>query len=512
MLLSSLLLLSCTEQNFYTQNNTDVFQQQPRNTVDVLLVVDNSCSMIEEQVKLATNFDSFIQYFDGVDVDYQIAVITTDTVQEEFRGRFVGGDDEILLQGPTGALVDRVKYTHEWTIPTGATLSLDPSVYSSTYNDVYDNWCPGAETFTDEGADLGSPGQPNPMCDGSEPPEIVPGEGTELATPQAGEVVITEFMADPNDLEDNVGEWVELFNASDHPIDLSGSTLADNGRNSWTIPDGTTIASGEFQVFTREDMGGDFTLNNSVRIITPETDSADEIFAEMVAQGISGSGIEMGLEAVRMAFEPENAEHNAGFLRDEANLSLIFVSDEDDDSPDPVNEYLRFYTDLKGEAAYRDHSLFNISAVVGRDEPEFDWEPSCSSTDGMADYGIRYVDLADRTKGLVESICDEDFSPIAQELGLVLSGLATEFELSGFPDETTIEAKLYSTNDEAGFERDLVKDTDFVYIRERNSIRFEEDQVPPAEWYVVVSYRLLASGATQNTPDDEDTGSGDTGQ
>ena len=137
---------------------------------------------------------------------------------------------------------------------------------------------------------------------------------------------------------------------------------------------------------------------------------------------------------------------------------------------------------------------------------------SCSSTDGMADYGIRYVDLADRTKGLVESICDEDFSPIAQELGLVLSGLATEFELSGFPDETTIEAKLYSTNDEAGFERDLVKDTDFVYIRERNSIRFEEDQVPPAEWYVVVSYRLLASGATQNTPDDEDTGSGDTGQ
>jgi len=206
----------------------------------------------------------------------------------------------------------------------------------------------------------------------------------------------------------------------------------------------------------------------------------------------------MGLEAARMAFSEENAEYNAGFLREEANLSFIFFSDEDDDSPDPVNEYLRFYTELKGEAAYRDHSLFNISGVVGRDEPEFEWEPSCSSADGVADYGLRYVDLADRTDGLVESICDQDFSPLARELGLVLSGLATEFELSGVPDETTIEAKLYSTSDESGFERDLVKDEDFVYIHDRNSIRFEEDQVPPAEWYIVVSYRLLAVGATQN--------------
>jgi hypothetical protein len=507
VLLSSLLMLSCTEQNFYTQNNTDVFQQQPRNTVDVLLVVDNSCSMIEEQVKLATNFDAFIQYFNGVDVDYQIAVITTDTVQEEFRGRFVGGDDEILLQGPTGALVDRVKYDREWTIPTGASLSLDANDTSSTYNDVRDNWCAGAAVFGD-GEDLGTPGEANPTCDGSEAPPIVVGEDTEVRTPQAGDMVITEFMADPDDLEDNEGEWVELLNVSDHPVDLSGSALADNGRNSWEIPEGTIVQSGEFVVFGRDAMGDDFTLNNSVRVITPETDSADEIFAEMVAQGISGSGIEMGLEAARMAFEPENEEHNAGFLREDANLSFIFVSDEDDNSPDPVNDYLRFYTELKGEDAYRDHSQFNISSVVGRDKPEFDWEPSCSSSDGVADYGVRYVDLADRTNGLVESICDEDFSPIAQELGLVLSGLAAEFELSGFPDETTITAKLYSTNDEGGFERDLVKDTDFIYIRERNVIRFEEDQVPPAEWYVVVSYRLLAEGAVQTGAED----TGDTGQ
>lgn len=518
MLFSSLLMLSCTEHEFYTQNNTDVFQQKPRNTVDILLVVDNSCSMIEEQVKLATNFDSFIGFFDGVDVDYQIAVITTDTVQDKFRGRFVGGDDEIELKGPTGALVDRVKYDRSWVIPTGASLQLDPSQLSGTYNDVYTNWCPSEDAWGD-GADLGSPGEPNVSCGGQGADDTgdtgaddTGGDDTggEGVPPQAGQVVITEFMADPNDVEDKVGEWIELLNVSDHAIDLSGGRLTDTGRNDWSIPDGTVLQAGEYRVFGRDLMGDDFTLNNSVTILTPETDSADEIFAEMVAQGISGSGIEMGLEAARMAFDPANEATNGGFLREEANLAFIFVSDEDDNSPDPVNEYLRFFTDLKGEAAYRDHSLFNISAVVGRDEPEFDWEPSCSSEDGNADYGIRYVDLADRTDGLVESICDKDFSPIAEELGLVLSGLATEFELSEFPDETTIEAKLYSSNEESGFERDLVKDQDFVYIRERNSIRFEEDQVPPAEWYIVVSYRLLAVGATQTGS--EDTDQGDSGQ
>ena len=48
--------------------------QVRKNTVDVLMVVDNSCSMFEEQDNLAwANFSSFISAFDGVDVDWQIS-------------------------------------------------------------------------------------------------------------------------------------------------------------------------------------------------------------------------------------------------------------------------------------------------------------------------------------------------------------------------------------------------------------------------------------------------------
>ena len=111
-LIMALALGACTENNFYTQKHTDVFQQARRNTVDVLLVVDNSCSMVEEQNKLASNFQAFIQFFQGVDVDYQIGVITTDNEAEEFSGRLVGGDGKQHRQGVNGHGLNQVIDVH----------------------------------------------------------------------------------------------------------------------------------------------------------------------------------------------------------------------------------------------------------------------------------------------------------------------------------------------------------------------------------------------------------------
>lgn len=48
------------------------------NKVDVLVVIDNSCSMGGEQAALGQNFDNFINVLVGANADWQIAVITTD--------------------------------------------------------------------------------------------------------------------------------------------------------------------------------------------------------------------------------------------------------------------------------------------------------------------------------------------------------------------------------------------------------------------------------------------------
>jgi hypothetical protein len=526
-LLMALALGACTENNFYTQKHTDVFQQARRNTVDVLLVVDNSCSMVEEQNKLASNFQAFIEFFQGVDVDYQIGVITTDNEAAEFSGRLVGGDDEVILRSADGLVLERVAWDRDWDLAPGASWSLDPDQMTVTGNDRRDAWCSGVDSFG--AGDLGTPGAANPSCGASGPEaedsgdtgadDTGPSETSEGAAPAVGEVIITELMVDPVAVADALGEWVELTNVSDHTLDLGGCMITDDGRNGAMIPAGTLLAAGERLVLSRSDddsvngglaasvsLADGMNLNNDVLILKPDTEGAGEIFSEMVAQGTTGTGIEMGLDSALSALsEPLLSTTNAGFLRPEANLSLIIVSDEEDSSQYAVDHYFSYFAGLKGDAAFRDHSLFNLSAVVGSEEPEFEGDPSCSSDDGVASFGSRYVDLAQRTNGLIESICDDDFSPIAQELGLTLSGLVAEYELSERPREDTLEVSLYSSASEEDFEKELVQDVDYVYVVERNSLRFEEGQVPPSQWFIKVEYELLPKGAVQESDADEDT-------
>lgn len=484
-----LLLAACSDRGFTQLTQEDLFQQDRRNTVDVLLVVDNSCSMVEEQAKLASNFDNFIQFFDDADVDWQIGVITTDTVQDRFQGRLIGGDDELVLLNAEGRTVDAVEYDKTWPVAPGSVFQLDPSWASGSGNDDLAAWCVTTG---------GTPGADNPGCDAG-------GPGADAST---AAVIVTEFLPDPDGVADELGEWVELTNLSAEGVDLTGWTLTDRGRNAYAFPEGTAIDAGGTLVLARSAdpgenggvaadlaVGADFTLNNNELFLTPDTEGPAEIFAEMVAQGVSGSGIEMGLEAARLALtEPLVSGENAGFLREEANLSILVVSDEEDSSPLSVNDYLNTFTLLKGEEAYRDHSRMNLSGVVGDEEPEFEGEPSCSSASGYADFGSRYVYAATRTGGLLDSICDDDFSPIVEELGLTLSGLQVEFELSRVPVLETLEVSLYADRDEASWIRDLTIDVDFTYVEENNAIRFEYDQIPDSQQYVLAEYTIQSGG------------------
>ena len=536
--LSLAALGACSDYSYTQKTTKDVFQQRRRNTVDVLMVVDNSCSMAEEQDKLAANFASFIEAFEGIDVDWQIGVVTTDMGSEDHQGRLVGGDDEIELQDASGRALDRISWDSDWGITEGVAMQLSSDATSATSNDVFSNWCAATSSFGS--GDLGSPGTANGSCGAAAsvpPPDGDSGDpdtggaddgddggaddggddgGASVSTVSVGDIVITEFLANPAAVADSVGEWVELTNTTGDDLDLSGFALVDAGRNSFVFPEGTTLAASSTLVVGRSDdtatNGGvtvdvvadeGFTLNNNQRVLSSSTVGAEDIFSEMVAVGTTGSGIEMGLDAARAALQPELlADHNAGFLREDANLSVIFVSDENDYSSASTNEYWDFFASLKGEEAYRDHGILNFSAVAGTEVPAYQGEPSCESSNGVAAYGARYVDLASRTDGAIESICDEDFTPIASELGLLVSGLDLVFVLTSPCDVDTLTVKLYADETDESYVGMLNLGPDYSYDNERNAIVFSAEQVPPSEYYIIAEYRVLA-GTAQQTVSEE---------
>ncbi len=59
--------------------------------VDVLFVVDNSCSMSDDQQALRENFPTFLAYFEGSGLDYHIGVVTTDMDAAKESGKLQDG-------------------------------------------------------------------------------------------------------------------------------------------------------------------------------------------------------------------------------------------------------------------------------------------------------------------------------------------------------------------------------------------------------------------------------------
>ncbi len=71
-------------------------------------------------------------------------------------------------------------------------------------------------------------------------------------SPTSPTVVINEIMYNPDQVDDSVGEWVEIYNPNDFDVVLSGWWLGDNN-GGYTFPDGATLPAHGYVVVARDD-------------------------------------------------------------------------------------------------------------------------------------------------------------------------------------------------------------------------------------------------------------------
>lgn len=203
----------------------------------------------------------------------------------------------------------------------------------------------------------------------------------------------------------------------------------------------------------------------SERIITPASvPSPAALFEQNVDVGTTGALLEQGLEAAYLALSPPIATtHNAGFLRSDAVLLLIFVSDENDGSPRMVSFYADFFLALKNG----DPALVKGIAIIG------DVPAGCATATG----GLRYDALVSQVGGDVVSICSTDWSATLSQISRSAFGLRASFTLSGVPNPSTIEVRV-----------DGVITSGWTYDDEHNRVVF--DQLPPQGASIEIRYEL----------------------
>jgi hypothetical protein len=235
------------------------------------------------------------------------------------------------------------------------------------------------------------------------------------------------------------------------------------------------------------------TLIGDPAFITPEDDYV-ALFEDRVRVGVDGSDQEKGLAAALDALsEPKASGVNDGFLRKDAVLSIIFVSDEDDCSDEDrlasgdgrscydeedelvaVKDYIDAFKALKADTNGR----VLASGIVGPDVSE-----NCPDTWP----GHRYQATSQGLGGIIGSICDSDYSDIMDQMGLAVSGVLTVFQLSYVPLLETLEVAI---DDEL-----IPEDPDqgWTFDDEYYTIRFDGDVVPERGTTVTVTYEIAGN-------------------
>lgn len=229
-----------------------------------------------------------------------------------------------------------------------------------------------------------------------------------------------------------------------------------------------------------EGSGDQGRLRGPVRWIDRSTPDPRESFRRAVAFPRSDVALEEGLSAMVAALTPPNTlGANIGFLRPEASLAVIVVTDEDDGSLGPVSFYRRLLQGIKGPG--RDANV-SFSAVAGP-APDGCIPPGEEDIFGAdADFGERYIDLVNDTGGLFESICNANLAPFVEQLALRLTGLRRAFPLSAPPLVSSIRVLVNG--------RPIPQSaaTGWTWNAAERAIVFEGSFVPPPSATVEIEY------------------------
>ena len=210
----------------------------------------------------------------------------------------------------------------------------------------------------------------------------------------------------------------------------------------------------------------------SNRVVTPQTQpSPRQVFLDNANVGTNG-GLEVVLDAAYNALTPPLINgHNAGFLRRDAVLSIIGVTDEPEQSQRSVDFFLNFFLSIKG---FRNTQQFSFSAISGG-------ETGCSG----ASAAPRLVELANRSGGVEESICSQDFARTLEELAQIAFGFKSRFFLTNQPVIQTIEVLI---DDERLPATEPSGQVNWTYDFSTNSVNFLPLSVPGAGSDVRIEY------------------------
>jgi hypothetical protein len=227
------------------------------------------------------------------------------------------------------------------------------------------------------------------------------------------------------------------------------------------------------------------------KVLKPGMNDLMSRFVSYANVGTNGSGFEHGLKAAEMAVTKSLNGQNEGLVRNSAFLAVVVVSDEEDDGiglgKTDTYSGKNFVAEGLTSVHYTDDNLisflnqakgagkFSVSTITGTKMAN---GSMCTSAHSKPrEEGSQYIAAANKTGGIVQSICDTNWSASLASIGQDIAGQSNQTSLSHVAYDGSI--KVYVNG---------VQNFDWTYSLGSNSIKFNAGKVPASGSSVNIKY------------------------
>jgi hypothetical protein len=214
-------------------------------------------------------------------------------------------------------------------------------------------------------------------------------------------------------------------------------------------------------------------------------------FNSFVRPGTDGSSFEHGLTAAHLALDRSLHGKNAEFVRNDAFLAVIVVSDEEDDGiglgmTDAFTKH-NYWVDGMTRYRYTDDDFigylrqikgaghFSVSGIVGT--RDLNGSLCSSQVASPQEEGTQYIKAAQKTGGIIRSICEVNWAESMLKIAQDVSAQAAQVNLPSYPDAKTILVTV-----------DAVVSTAWTYNVANNAVKFNAGQVPHQGAAIKITY------------------------
>ncbi|MBS1149668.1 MAG: uncharacterized protein H6Q89_1366 [Myxococcaceae bacterium] len=214
-------------------------------------------------------------------------------------------------------------------------------------------------------------------------------------------------------------------------------------------------------------------LRGTTKVIKLTTPDPKAVFEANTTFSGSRTRWEQGLRMAELAVTGVNIAPggtNVGFLRPNAALAVIVVTDEDDSSFGTPDHFARVFRTAKGKG---NEALVTFSTIAGSTPVGCTPAGEANYYGSLAEPAFRYASVSTKTGGVVGSICDASFEGTLVSIAEALNTLRRVFPLTLKPLLSSLTVRVNG----AVIPQDPV--SGWQYRLDTNSIVFLGTYIPP---------------------------------